>query len=362
MASLNDICYEQIKDNFYYGIFGDFKLVVDKETGCFNATKLCSDGGRSFYNWTRLDKSKKLLKFYETKNRPSDVRAYNGVIYEVKGANKNDLYAKITGQYVQKELILDIASWISVEFYDKCNEIIVDFFVTEFKTKEFIDLKNEIKLAEEKMIKMSEENEEIIKYKDDKIDSLELLIKQMKIDSDERHKEIVGYAEYTKEQLEQTKDQLDHLTDIVEDHNETLPDKFADVVKPLADNFVQSPDEKSLKARFAVLSIGNGEYRVARGQTRNVARVKAEYPKATVLLDLPLVGAQDRMTEVRKQIRLKIKDGKFGGATFKSSIISHLNGQFETEMLQTILEVHEQFHSIPDDMIKQARQELSIMV
>jgi hypothetical protein len=26
--SLNDICYEQIKDNFYYGKFGDFTLVV----------------------------------------------------------------------------------------------------------------------------------------------------------------------------------------------------------------------------------------------------------------------------------------------------------------------------------------------
>lgn len=40
--SLNDICYEQIKDNFYYGKFGDFKLVIDKDTGCFNATKLCN--------------------------------------------------------------------------------------------------------------------------------------------------------------------------------------------------------------------------------------------------------------------------------------------------------------------------------
>jgi hypothetical protein len=31
--SLNDICYEYIKDNFYYGKFGDFTLVVDKNTG-----------------------------------------------------------------------------------------------------------------------------------------------------------------------------------------------------------------------------------------------------------------------------------------------------------------------------------------
>jgi len=26
-TSLNDICYEQIKDNFYYGKFGEFRLV-----------------------------------------------------------------------------------------------------------------------------------------------------------------------------------------------------------------------------------------------------------------------------------------------------------------------------------------------
>jgi hypothetical protein len=39
---LNDVCYEQISENFYNGIFGDFQLVIDKETGYFNATKLCA--------------------------------------------------------------------------------------------------------------------------------------------------------------------------------------------------------------------------------------------------------------------------------------------------------------------------------
>ena len=133
-------------------------------------------------------------------------------------------------------------------------------FVSEFKNRE-VDLQKQIELANENMKKLQTDNIE----KNNKITDLEVMMNQMKIDSDasekrhkkhmedaeRRHKEIIGYAEYTK-------DQLDHLTDIVEDHNETLPDKFADVVKPLADNFVQSPNENSLKARFAVLSIGNG--------------------------------------------------------------------------------------------------------
>ena len=40
---------EHIKDTFYYGVFGDFKLVIDKATGCFNATKLC-DAGKKIDN------------------------------------------------------------------------------------------------------------------------------------------------------------------------------------------------------------------------------------------------------------------------------------------------------------------------
>jgi hypothetical protein len=50
--------------------------------------------------------------------------------YEVTGGNNSDAFSKTTGQYVRKELILDIASWVSVEFYDKCNQII------DFKRKE----------------------------------------------------------------------------------------------------------------------------------------------------------------------------------------------------------------------------------
>jgi hypothetical protein len=51
--SLNSICYEQISENFYYGLFGDFQLVIDKTTGCFNGTKLCAMAKKSFFNWKK---------------------------------------------------------------------------------------------------------------------------------------------------------------------------------------------------------------------------------------------------------------------------------------------------------------------
>jgi len=57
--SLTERIYEHIKDNFYYGLFGDFKLVIDKATGYFNATKLCEQGKKEYKKWSRLEKSSK---------------------------------------------------------------------------------------------------------------------------------------------------------------------------------------------------------------------------------------------------------------------------------------------------------------
>src|SRR3978361_2023073 len=62
--SLLEVCYEQITENFWYAMFGEFKLIIDRNTGYFNATKLCQDGGRRFRDWTRNKTSKELLEFY----------------------------------------------------------------------------------------------------------------------------------------------------------------------------------------------------------------------------------------------------------------------------------------------------------
>jgi KilA-N domain len=283
MASLNDVCFERVRDTFYYGMFGEFKLVVDKSTGCFNATKLCVDGGKKFRNWTCLEKSKRLIEYYESRRHNSGV---GSDFYEVKGDNKDALVAKTTGQYVRKELILDIASWVSVEFYDKCNRIIVDFYVADFKRKERAKL---------------QEKDDIISCMDKQ--HAELMAKYDSLL--EKHDQLIGYAK-------DTKDELAHLTDRVEDHNDCLPEKLVDVLRPIASNLVKAPVENALKGRFVVLSLGRRQYRIARGQNRSVTRVIGENPDATIILDLPLVGAQDRMTEVRRKIRQDIADDRLG--------------------------------------------------
>jgi hypothetical protein len=41
--------------------FVDFRLVIDKDTGYFNATKLCIEGGKNYFEWNRLKKSKDMI-------------------------------------------------------------------------------------------------------------------------------------------------------------------------------------------------------------------------------------------------------------------------------------------------------------
>ena len=129
--SLIDVCYEQIKDNFWYGIFGDFRLIVDKSSGYFNATKLCASGGKRFDNWLQKKHSKNLLKYYQNLASLNSRRLNSTYFVEPIGTNPVDLL--ISGTYVREELILNISCWISNEFYDKCCKIIRDFYVQDYK-------------------------------------------------------------------------------------------------------------------------------------------------------------------------------------------------------------------------------------
>ena len=59
--SKTNICesFEDINDNYTYGKFGPFNVVMMKINGFINATKLCKDAGERFRDWTDNKNSKK---------------------------------------------------------------------------------------------------------------------------------------------------------------------------------------------------------------------------------------------------------------------------------------------------------------
>ena len=150
MVTLSDVCYEHIKDTFHYGILGDFKLVIDKSTDCFNATKLCQQCGKDICQWKRLARSKRLMEVLGVET------------YEVAGGNRDDRTALVTGQYVPKELILDITSWISPRFYVRCNDIIISYFSTKLNTATLREKDEKIAYVEKEMERLALENKELL--------------------------------------------------------------------------------------------------------------------------------------------------------------------------------------------------------
>ena len=172
-SSLNDVCYKQISENFHYGMFGDFQLVIDKDTGYFNAAKLCALGGKDFFDWKRLNRTRRLFKQLQA---CSDGKR---LVYEVRTSNKSLIEKQISGQYVQKDLFLDLASWVSTDFYIRCNKIVIDYFVREYtamnirtKTERIKELELHTKNLELKLKQKADADKE-------QLAKLDEIIKQM---------------------------------------------------------------------------------------------------------------------------------------------------------------------------------------
>src|SRR5271167_2776178 len=141
---LSQICFRQIQDNFWYGQYGNFDVVIDKSNGFVNATKLCSDGGKHFYHWKESKVSKELIKTLEQWNfnlaleddesrEPWAISSYAPVKEVVKSVitlNISDEDKAISGTYCHPLLIPHIACWVSPTFALKSSSII-NYFITE---------------------------------------------------------------------------------------------------------------------------------------------------------------------------------------------------------------------------------------
>ena len=318
---LSDCIYEHIKDTYYYGLFGDFKLVIDKATGCFNATKLCAEGGKNLFNWKRLEKSKKMVEYYQ-ENWPSHVKA--NFLYEIKDANKDKIGKQITGTYVPKELILEIASWVSIEFYDKCNQVIITYFVNEFKKMDKSNLEEKIKEVEENMEKMTLEKDIVI-VENNELKAILLRLEESNLrleksrESDKQYMRSLGIS------LEEVKDQNDTLIDQNEEllgetkglkkQNKKIQRKLGIAVEDRA----PLPDDKGKQERFVLLKRNDDDhmpYYTIRAQNaytkRKIKVLRTLFPNLEILLDFK-ANPNSKTLYVRIKDELKVKGVLFEG-------------------------------------------------
>lgn len=146
-SDLRNVMFETIDHKYAKGKLGPFEVIMTRDTGYVNATKLCNDiyketgTPREFRKWFRLKKTKELIEEISL-NRPELV-GYPLTVYLDNGKY-------LRGTYVHPDLIIVLAQWISPKY-----TCLVIRIMTEYHSNQAIA-----------------ERDKIIEMKDDKIDKL----------------------------------------------------------------------------------------------------------------------------------------------------------------------------------------------
>lgn len=118
------IIFESVDNQYEWGYYFDFKVLIMSNNGYFNATKLCKNEGKQFKNWLKNDSSKDLINRYESSDR---FRAELALIKNMAGPYE------YRGTYVPRCLITSIASWISADLAFKIHDIVEEYIKREQK-------------------------------------------------------------------------------------------------------------------------------------------------------------------------------------------------------------------------------------
>ncbi|QRM16127.1 n1r/p28-like protein [Albatrosspox virus] len=137
--NFSNLVTREIDERFCYIKYDTFELIMMKENGFINATKLCKLGGKEFKKWIRLDGSKELIKTIEETNNVWKVKSSGPdlarMILEVKNESKGKHQYEVAGSYVHQDLIPHIASWISPSFAVKVSKIINCYVSGKYELK-----------------------------------------------------------------------------------------------------------------------------------------------------------------------------------------------------------------------------------
>src|SRR5277367_4675945 len=154
-SHLSAICFEHIKDDFWYGAYGEFRVVMMKTNGWVNVNKMCKDGGKQFSDWTRLQGTKELFAAYQrlkASESTTDIKAevddtYGDTARKIPRAACNcTMVVKtshitpedklIAGTYYPADLVPSVAGWISPDFQLRANQIINHYLTCEYNMSE----------------------------------------------------------------------------------------------------------------------------------------------------------------------------------------------------------------------------------
>src|SRR3981189_1833077 len=134
--NLGDIAYEQIDGKYWFGQYGDFNVVLDKESGYVNVSKLCRDGGKNFSHWKENKFSKELIAAFSLDVPQVRIRTSQNdwLIIKIITQQHTEQDKLIIGSYAHPDLVPHIASWVSAPFARMVSKITNNFLFGQYKS------------------------------------------------------------------------------------------------------------------------------------------------------------------------------------------------------------------------------------
>ena len=210
-SNINQIIFENINDDYSYGMYGDFKVIIHTKSGYINVTQLCKLEDKRYDNWLQNDKSKELIDYVNNKLKLQST-------FPVKGG-KGEIYEKIRGTYAHPLIVPQVAQWISIPFAIMVSKIINEHLVDEY------------------LLKLDE--------KDGEIESLNVTIKRMekKLDT------VTNELKLTRNELGDANSELKEIKYELYDAN--------DNIEALADELLKK--DKSINTKNKVIDIATDQ-------------------------------------------------------------------------------------------------------
>jgi hypothetical protein len=118
------ITFESIDNQYEWGTYFDFKVLIMSRNGYINATKMCQDEGKRFKDWLKNKSSIELINKLASRLA---LKIADLLIMVKDGDNDS------RGTYVHRKLITHFASWISADTALKVSDIVEEYIKREQK-------------------------------------------------------------------------------------------------------------------------------------------------------------------------------------------------------------------------------------
>ena len=147
-------------EKFFKTTYNGISVIRDSN-GYYQASKICRDNDKDFYEWKRNERTNRLIQIYSNTLRITDKSGTENSRFR-----NTELFYKKTGEfhefqgyYIHRKLVNDLCMWCNLEYAVKVNEI-MDLIDEELNIRN-LNLETKIKEMEENLNKLKIENDEL---------------------------------------------------------------------------------------------------------------------------------------------------------------------------------------------------------